>query len=350
MRSLNKGISVVLCCYNSATRLHETLRHLALQVIPENISWEVMVVDNASKDSTSEVARYESSRYHSLIGRFSVMEEQKPGLIYARQKGASKAKYKYLVFCDDDNWLDQDYLHNAFQIMESNSMIGALGGKSDAVTDDIGFPDWFESSKRGYAVGHQNDYEGDISNSNMLWGAGMVTRTELFFACFSAIFPSILTGRKGSELSSGEDTEYCMRLLLKGYKLYYYEKLTFTHFISKERWSEEYFERLNIAIKKGKWDASELNKYSLLHKLIVTNDILKPFFVFKVFLGFISTKLFSRRSWSLADLKVLIYYYTRIDGGIDDNTKMIYSFYRQKMNEKSPPMAEVPKSTDSLNL
>ncbi len=34
-----QGVSVVICCFNSAARLPETLRHLARQDCPSNLAW-----------------------------------------------------------------------------------------------------------------------------------------------------------------------------------------------------------------------------------------------------------------------------------------------------------------------
>ena len=51
-----KGISVIVCCYNSAERLTETIKHLAGQNVPHYIPWELIVVDNASTDNTAEIS------------------------------------------------------------------------------------------------------------------------------------------------------------------------------------------------------------------------------------------------------------------------------------------------------
>ncbi len=47
------SVSVVLCCHNSVERLQPTLTHLAAVQVPPGMSWEVLVVDNASTDDTA---------------------------------------------------------------------------------------------------------------------------------------------------------------------------------------------------------------------------------------------------------------------------------------------------------
>ena len=330
MQIVKSGISVIICCYNSSARLPETLKHLAKQVIPDNIPWEVIVVNNASTDNTSEIAETEWRKYDHPSGKFRIVDEKEPGLSYARQKGAQEASFKYLIFCDDDNWLDSNYLLNALNIMEDNNQIGALGGISTAVTDDVKFPDWFESKQNGFAVGPQSPHQGDVSKTCSLWGAGLITKKELFLRSFSEKYPPILTDRKADSLSSGGDNEFCFRLLLMGRKLYYDESLTFVHFIPKSRCSPEHLKRLSVACEKGKNDRLELNKYLLLHKLVSTRKaVMKPFIVIKIFLGYLSTIFLNRKSWSLADVKVIFYYYTKIDLGVDLNTKNIFNFYKE---------------------
>ena len=48
-------VSVILCTYNRSQSLLEALESLAAQVLPETIEWEVLVVDNNSRDQTREV-------------------------------------------------------------------------------------------------------------------------------------------------------------------------------------------------------------------------------------------------------------------------------------------------------
>ena len=180
------GVSVIICCYNSSERLPETLKHLAMQVVPHDISWEIIVVNNVSTDNTSEIAETEWRKYDHPFVKFRIIDEKKPGLSFARKKGAEEASYTYLIFCDDDNWLDPSYINNAFTILGNDSEIGALGGKSTATTDDNGFPEWFKSKQNGFAVGAQSLIQGDVSQTCSLWGAGLVTKKELFINCFSS--------------------------------------------------------------------------------------------------------------------------------------------------------------------
>ncbi|MBK8553006.1 MAG: glycosyltransferase family 2 protein [Ignavibacteria bacterium] len=105
------------------------------QNVPDDIPWEVIVVDNASTDNT-EAAQKIWDKYNCLAS-FKVVKEQEPGLSAARLKGFNTAKYEYVVLCDDDNRLQKDFVKNAYDIMRSNDEIGVLGGQSKAEFDKI---------------------------------------------------------------------------------------------------------------------------------------------------------------------------------------------------------------------
>src|SRR5688572_10602380 len=98
------GISVIICCYNSSSRLPETLKHLANQSVPGKINWELIVVNNASTDNTASVAETEWAKYNLEIP-LHVVDQPVPGQSAARDKGYEVASHEYLLYVDDDNWL-----------------------------------------------------------------------------------------------------------------------------------------------------------------------------------------------------------------------------------------------------
>ena len=95
-------------------------------------------------------------------------------------------------------------------------------------------------------MGKQAPHTGDISAVGNVWGAGQVTRRSLYLEAFEKV-PSLLTDRKGNNLNSGGDTEYCCRLLLMNYTLYYDESLQFTHYIPQQRLTDSYKAALHKA-------------------------------------------------------------------------------------------------------
>jgi len=239
-----RGVSVIICCYNSAPRLGPTLDHLARQQTSGAWPWEVIVVNNASTDDTSHVA---ISTWHQL-GRadilLKVVDQPRPGLSFARAKGVEEAGYDVLIFCDDDNWLESSYVQTAFDLLEAHPEVGALGGQGQARAD-VPLPAWFEQYKGCYACYPQGDSDGELrSTFSFLYGAGLVVRNEALSRLAAKGFHPILPDRIADKLTSGGDTELSYAIRLVGYKLWYSEKLNFYHYLPSNRLTEQYLLRI----------------------------------------------------------------------------------------------------------
>ena len=144
-------VSVIICAYNGKGRLYPTLEHLALQ--KTSLQWELILVDNASTDGT---AAYVQSQWEELhpSAPLRIITERQPGLVYARTAGVKACRSKYIIFCDDDNWLREDYLQTAYELMEQMPNVGVLGGQS-ILAPGIEAPTWWAEQQGNYAVGKQ---------------------------------------------------------------------------------------------------------------------------------------------------------------------------------------------------
>ena len=231
----------IVCCYNSESRISDTLENIAKQKIL-NLQLEVILVDNNSSDNTAKVA----IEVWSKLGNpfcLSILTEPTPGLSHARKKGVLSAKGEIIVFCDDDNWLSEDFIGKGFKIMNSNHEIGVLGGRGIAVFEGEE-PDWFSTFQGSYAVGFQALYSGDITSRGYVWGAGCFIRRQTLLQLYESGFESFCSGRKKGLLLSGDDSEICKWNILIGKKLWYDESLVFKHYIEKHRLEKEYLSQL----------------------------------------------------------------------------------------------------------
>jgi glycosyltransferase involved in cell wall biosynthesis len=274
---VKKGISVVICTYNGKNRLVETLIHLIKQ--NANIDWEIVFVDNASVDNTlGFIIQWWAENGNKDIP-IMFLSQPRPGKQYAQELGYDKANYEYLLVCDDDNWLCDTYVQTAFEVMESDDQIGALGGWCDAVfeTDK---PHWFDLFASNYAIVKQMVSSGDITNSRgVLYGAGMVIRKSHWLNLEKRGFNPLLTCRKGDTLSSGGDTEYSFVLRLIGFKMWFDERLYFKHYMTEGRLNLTYLRKLrkgmstaNVELKcyVDELNARPLSRYFYLKKIMDT--------------------------------------------------------------------------------
>lgn len=241
MKSLKLGFSVIVCAYNAARRLPRTLEHISKLEIPRSFGIELIVVDNNSTDDTGRFAR---EIWDGCGGPFDlvVVNEPNPGLSNARRKGVLSASYDLAVFCDDDNWLASSYLTEASNLFAAHPMVGIIGGCSTPVSE-AEFPAWFYTKCGSFAVGVQNDSDGDLTWRKFVWGAGLCFRVNLARRIYASGLEHLVSDRKGIVLTSGGDSEFCAWYIFAGFRLYYSQALKFQHYIPQCRLSEDYYDK-----------------------------------------------------------------------------------------------------------
>lgn len=239
------GISVIICCHNSAQLISRTLHHIFNQRLPRSFRLEVILVDNVSTDDTATVAQKEWQKDFELKEQFDfeIIEEPRLGLAYARLAGVRNASYDYLIFCDDDNFLDNNYCYQAYALMEEDPGIGAAGGHGEPLFETRDIPDWVNTIGLSYGWGAQWHQEGYIQTYT-LYGAGMVVRKAIIDKLLNVDYQPMMVGRQGEELTCGDDEEITIWCRIMGFQLFYSPQLKFGHHIKEERLTSEYVEAL----------------------------------------------------------------------------------------------------------
>jgi len=177
---------------------------------------------------------------------FKVVNELTPGLSAARKKGVDESFFDNVLFCDDDNWLNQDYLFLALATMQNSSAIGALGGRGIPVFEANEPPYFWTNQYHALAVGDQSKNNGDITDERgVLYGAGMVlNKSAYLFLTTKCKFNFLVTDRLGDDLISSGDHELCLALKKVGYRIFYNSKMEFKHYIPSNRTTISYYKKL----------------------------------------------------------------------------------------------------------
>jgi len=253
------GISIVVCCYNSAQRIVPTLQHLQQQEFSKALNWEVIIVDNSSTDQTARIATQTWNK--NSITDFVIVNEDKPGLMHARMKGLMHARYDIVSFIDDDNWVEPGWIEKVNDLFSQYPNIGVCGGRNEAVFEDTP-PEWFDKFKEAFAVGKQADNSGIIDGKKgNLWGAGISLKKSVWEELIKREHTNLTSDRKGSTLSSGGDTEICYAFRLLGYNLYYEDDLLLKHYMPAGRLKFSYLEKLYEGFGKA---YARLNCYRVI--------------------------------------------------------------------------------------
>ncbi|WKN33481.1 glycosyltransferase [Porifericola rhodea] len=276
---MSSGVSIVVCCYNSASRLPKTLEHIAQQEVKKDIAWEVILVDNASSDNTQKVAE-EIWKKHCDNKEINIIHEASPGLSNARNAGIHAARYEYISFIDDDNWICKNWVEDVFETMNADPTRGACGSKNIAAFD-ADPPDWFDTFQNLYAVGEQAAEKGVIPETKYeLWGAGLTVRKSIMECIKKSNFRSLLSDRTGQDLSSGGDAELCFLIKILGYKLYYNPALYLYHYMPQERLNWSYVQKLATGFSKARFTLTSYDYFYRKANFIEKNRNLYLLFYF----------------------------------------------------------------------
>lgn len=236
------GFSILVCTYNGAAKIKTTIDYL-FKLKKNHFEYEIIIIDNNSTDNTFNLVSQIIQESPDI--NIKIIPEYKIGKVNALITGVKNSVYKYLVICDDDNWLSSDYLTTAYQIMECKDEIGVLGGRGIIHTNGL-LPTWFDSLKNCWAVGQQSPFSGEIATAMpTVWGAGMVVRKKVWDLLPEKGFCGFLTGRSGSRVTmTGEDSELCVIVNLLGFKIYYENTMTYFHEIHYSRLNWNYLLKL----------------------------------------------------------------------------------------------------------
>src|SRR6187399_580078 len=167
------GFSIIICTCNGASRLEQTIKHLAGLTIPPGHKTELILVDNASTDNTVAIAQ---KIWNELGTAFplKVISEKRQGKGFAIETGYDAASYTYILTVDDDNWLDADYLNIATRLFQQHPGAGILQGRNVAAFEESP-PPWFEELETFFVIGSPIPHTGYFPQNHFgVWGAGMV--------------------------------------------------------------------------------------------------------------------------------------------------------------------------------
>lgn len=178
-------LSVVVPTYNNAAILSKSLMTWTEQSMDE---YEVIVVDNNSKDNTQDVIQKYEARYNNI----HYLKETRPGATNARHAGARVAKGEILVFADDDGLYNSECLVAIADAFEQLKDAEAMACKIDILWDKPA-PDWLKP----YAfMQGQLDYGPTLTKGyNLYCNSGLFAIRKTTFEELHGFNPDLIGGK-----------------------------------------------------------------------------------------------------------------------------------------------------------
>lgn len=108
-----KLVSVIIPAYNSESTIHKCINSILSQTYK---SIEVIVIDDGSNDSTSEII----NSYKSKHDKIKLIKQKNRGLSFARNVGIDNASGEYILFVDSDDEVKQNIVELCVEKFKEN--------------------------------------------------------------------------------------------------------------------------------------------------------------------------------------------------------------------------------------
>ena len=233
-------ISAIICTHNRDTYLGAAIDSLLVQDFPG--SFEVVVVDNASSDSTRKVVEARLSNPN-----LKYIYEPVTGLSVARNTGAKTASAEILAYLDDDAVASSQWLKVLHEAYQNNDKLAVAGGKVTLIwPEGISPPKWLSSELSGN-LGYYN-----LGDSVVYIDQPGLTPRGLNYSIRRTFLEQIggfdtNLGRVGKKLLSNEELHTTELAIKQGLQVAYLPEALVAHNVAPERVKPSWF------IERGWW-------------------------------------------------------------------------------------------------
>lgn len=220
--------TIAICTYNRAAYLSDTLAELYRQRY-DKASVEILVVNNNSTDYTVGMLKEASEKFGD---GFHWVIEKAQGLSHARNLALQEARGRYVVFIDDDVYLNDGFIQSWVDFLNFNDGIAAAGG-AIMVHFDAGQPEWFPMVLK-QMLGYHKPFRGVAPYRGGVYphGGNMAIMKNLGRE-IDGFNPQL--GRSGKSLAAGEEKDFFRRIKNAGGTVLFNPDAVLHHRIGSDR-------------------------------------------------------------------------------------------------------------------
>jgi glucosyl-dolichyl phosphate glucuronosyltransferase len=228
-------VTVIICTYNRASLLNNTLAQLTDLDLSSCAAVEILVVNNNSTDDTDAVIRRHSE--HLPIRR---LWEPRPGKSRAANRAVREARGDLLLWTDDDVLVERGWLKAYVEAAQAYPHVSFFGGPIEP---------WFETDPPAWILRHYPLIAGcfavrdafeerfaPIRKDYMPYGANMAMRRH----CLDTCSFDVRLGPEGDNQIGDEDGTLLQALLATGMQGLWVKEASVRHFIPKARLTEPF--------------------------------------------------------------------------------------------------------------
>lgn len=235
-------VTVLICTWNRAALLDETLESVARLRVASSVPWNVLVVDNNSVDATRDVV---ADRSRSFPVPLQYVFESRQGKSWAMNTGLQHTNASIVAFVDDDVRVDPAWLSVLTTAFRDHPRISYVGGPVAPIWESP-CPEWLvRTGKTLWGTLAILDY-GEApfifeERQRIPLGANFAIRRSLVTSVGSF---SVSLGRNGDRVLLGQELpEFFARCREAGVLGMYLPRMRVEHHVPARRLRPDYFRR-----------------------------------------------------------------------------------------------------------
>lgn len=240
--------SIIICTYNPDREVFRRCLRAVAGLDRTGLSTETIVVDNNSSPALDEGGLHTAAGVG--IPGLRLLREPQPGVVRARITAIRASRGKTIIYIDDDNEPESDYLQALRALEPQFPQVGAWGPGHVTVEYTDGIDPTLESMATQF---FQERHETTTRFDNKLewqdcypFGTGMCIRREILLRYLEMADAGSVTmeGRTARKLTSGEDTQMVLVGLRDGHAAGVSPVLRLRHLIPARKAQTAYLKRL----------------------------------------------------------------------------------------------------------
>ena len=201
--------------YNVEAYLQRCLDSVLQQDLTEN-DYEILLINDGSKDSTAEIAQ----KYASKNPQVHYFFQENRGLGGARNTGIQKASGKYVMFLDSDDWIEDRVLESLINRAESENL--------DLLIYD---------SQRVFPSGEIKKIEVSYEPEKIYSGEELLLNSRVDILPCANFYKKELLQNNNIEFVEGvfyEDPDFYLKCILNSQRILYVPTMVYDYFYNEQ--------------------------------------------------------------------------------------------------------------------
>jgi glycosyltransferase involved in cell wall biosynthesis len=243
---MSETVTVVICTWNRAALLDQTLERLRQIRIPEGVRWELVVVNNNCTDHTDDVIALHAG--HLPIVH---LHEARPGKGYACNLALAHAGGDLIAWTDDDVQVDPGWIEGLVSAARAHPEVVGFAGPIEpwfVQEPDPDLAEAFPALATGFCGLDLGPEPRLLTDKEYVWGANMAFRSS----GVHGLTYNTSVGPMPNKLMLCDDMAYIDKVRKAGGRLLWVPGMRVRHYVDPARMTLPYLEKYNRGLGESK--------------------------------------------------------------------------------------------------